>query len=66
MNYVLTDLLFNLNPVELNYYPFLFSLDKCNEVVMLLMNFLQKNVFQVKQKISMLKYLMCQETLMKT
>ena len=30
MNYVLTDLLFNLNPVELNYYPFLFSLDKCN------------------------------------
>ena len=30
MNYVLTDLLFDLNPVELNYYPFLFSLDKCN------------------------------------
>ena len=30
MNYVLIDLLFNLNPVELNYYPFLFSLDKCN------------------------------------
>ena len=30
MNYVLIDLLFNLNPVELNYYPFPFSLDKCN------------------------------------
>ena len=40
--------LIDLNPVELNYYPFLISLDKCREVVILL---------RVKQKTWMLMYL---------
>ena len=40
--------LIDLNPVELNYYPFMISLDKCREVVILL---------RVKQKTWMLMYL---------
>ena len=31
MNHALLDLVFiELNPIELNYYPFMISLDKCN------------------------------------
>ena len=37
--------LIDLNPVELKYYPFMFSLNKCVEV---LMSYLQKYVFQKK------------------
>ena len=47
----------DLNPVELNYYSFMISLDKCNgsgnivEVVMLLMTYLWKYVLQVKRNV---------------
>ena len=30
MNHVWLELLNDLNPVKLNYYPFMISLDKCN------------------------------------
>ena len=36
----------NLNPVELKYDPFMINLDKCSGVVILLMNYLQKEAFQ--------------------
>ena len=43
--------LIDLNPVELNYYPFLISLDKCNKVVILLITYLLlKYVFRSKTK----------------
>ena len=47
----------DLNPVELNYYSLMISLDKCNgsgnivEVVMLLMTYLWKYVLQVKRNV---------------
>ena len=44
--------LIDLNTVELNYYPFMISLDKSNEVVMLLMTSLKKHVFPVKQDVN--------------
>ena len=30
MNYVKQELFFDLNPVELKYYPFMIILNKCN------------------------------------
>ena len=39
-----------LNPVELNCHSFKINVDKCSEVVMLLMTILQKYVFRIKQK----------------
>ena len=41
--------LVDLNHVDLNYYPFMISLDKFNGSCDALMTFLQKYVFQVKQ-----------------
>ena len=40
----------DLNHIDLNYYPFMISLDRCDKVVMLLMIYLQTYVFPVKQK----------------
>ena len=40
----------DLNHIDLNYYPFMISLDRCDKVVMLLMTYLQTYVFPVKQK----------------
>ena len=39
--------LIDLNPIELKYYPFMISLEKCTGVVM---SYLQKYVFQEEQK----------------
>ena len=39
--------LITLNPVKLKNYPFMISLDKCIEAIM---SYLQKYVFQKKQK----------------
>ena len=53
-------ILFDLNLVELNYYPFMISLDKCNgscnavdnllQLIDNLSTYLQKHVFHLKQK----------------
>ena len=40
----------DLNPVELNYHQFLISLDKRSGSCNLLITYLQKYAFQVKQK----------------
>ena len=48
----------NVNPVDLKYYPFMVSLDKCGTVIVLLITYLQIYVFQIDQKAWMLKYLM--------
>ena len=45
---------YNLNPVELKYYPFMVSLDKCNGSCNMLS---QKIRLPKKQKTKMLKYL---------
>ena len=37
----------DMNPVELKYYPFMISLNKCTGIAMC---YLQKYVFQKKQK----------------
>ena len=42
--------LIDLNPVEFRYWPFMISLHKVVEVVILLITYLQKYVFRVKQK----------------
>ena len=47
----------NLHPneysQELHYYPFVVKLDRCvDEVIIILMTYLIKHVFQTKQKIS--------------
>ena len=49
--------LINLHPKEysqeLHYYPFVVKLDRCvDEVIIILMTYLIKHVFQTKQKIS--------------
>ena len=48
----------NVNPVDLKYYPFMVSLDKCGTVIVLLITYLQIYVCQIDQKAWMLKYLM--------
>ena len=45
--------LIDMNPVELKYYPFTISLNKCTGSC----NVLSKYVFQKKQKAYMLKHL---------
>ena len=40
----------DLNPLELNYYPFLISLDNFNWICDVVTTFLQKYVLPVKQK----------------
>ena len=42
--------LVDLNSVELKYYPFMISLNKCNGSFNVLMSYLQKYVFHIKQK----------------
>ena len=46
--------LINLKPVELKYYPFMISLDKCNGSCNVLS---PKNVLKKTQKTQILKYL---------
>ena len=41
--------LIDLNPIELNYYPFMITLENVMEVVILLIIYLQKYVFKIKQ-----------------
>ena len=43
----------NLNSVKFNYYVFMISLDKCNGICNNAIDdfFLQKHIFQVKQKV---------------
>ena len=45
---IVRPILIDLNPIELDYYPFIISLDKRNG--MLLMTFLPKYALRVKQK----------------
>ena len=45
---IIRRILIDLNPVELDHYPFIISLDKRNG--MLLMTFLPKYALRVKQK----------------
>ena len=40
----------NVNPVDLKYYPFMVSLDKCGTVIVLLITYVQIYVFQIDQK----------------
>ena len=40
----------NVNPVDLKYYPFMVSLDKCGKVIVLLITYLQIYMFQIEQK----------------
>ena len=40
----------NLNSFELNYYPFAISLGKCGGIVILLITYLLKHKFRIKQK----------------
>ena len=42
--------LIDLNPAEFNYYPFMVNVDEFSGSLMLLMIYLQKHVFWVKQK----------------
>ena len=54
MNHALLDLVFiELNPIELNYYPFMISLDKCNGSC----NVLFPRICVVRKKRQILKYL---------
>ena len=48
--WMVSSTLFNLDPVDLNYYSFMISLENVVEVAILLMTYLQKYVFPVKQK----------------
>ena len=52
---IIQPILINLHPNEyiheFHYYPFPVKLDRCVEVVILLMTYLIKYVFQIKQKI---------------
>ena len=47
----------DINPIEFNYYPFMVSLNKCNESCAALDDVSSKNPFQPKQNIQMLEYL---------
>ena len=45
-----SSLVIDLNPVELRYYLFMISLDKCSDLHSTIMSYLQKYVFQKKTK----------------
>ena len=49
MSHVWLDLVL-LDPIELNYYPFIISLDKFNESCNAVDDFSTKYVFPIKQK----------------
>ena len=50
--------LIDVNPVKLKYYPFIISLNNCTEsCISYVISYLQKYVFQKKQKTYMLKHL---------
>ena len=45
----------DLNPIELDYYPFMISIEKAMKAVILLTIHLQKYVFEIKKNMWMLK-----------
>ena len=47
----------NLNPVELNFYPFMISLDKCSWCCNSVNNLSKTYAFRVKQKTQMMTFI---------